>query len=164
MGKAEFVYVTYIATTPEKLWSALTSGDFTRSYWYDRRIESEWKVGAPVRFYDGSSNTVTDSGVVLEYEPPKRLAYTFRPEFSEEAAAMGSSRVTFTIEAHEGMVKLMLIHDELPDEETAIGFREGWAPILSSLKSTLETGKPLPQLKFYEEKGRPQKQDAERGV
>jgi uncharacterized protein YndB with AHSA1/START domain len=158
MEKVEFVYVSYIATTPEKLWVALTSGDFTRSYWYDRRLESEWKVGAPVRFYDGSSNTVTDSGEVLEYDPPKRLAYTFRNEFSEGGITPVTSRVTFTIEAHEGLVKLLLVHDELPDEETAAGFREGWAPILSSLKTFLETGKPLPQLKFFEEQG--QVQDA----
>lgn len=163
MGKPEFVYVTYIATTPEKLWSALTSGEFTRSYWYDRRIESAWKVGAPVHFYDGNSNTVTDRGEVLEYDPPKRLAYTFRPEFSEEAAAMGVSRVTFTLEAHANQVKLMLVHDELPDEETATGFREGWAPILSSLKTMLETGKPLPQLPHLVEQGRPQTENAEGG-
>jgi uncharacterized protein YndB with AHSA1/START domain len=163
MGKPEFVYITYIATTPEKLWAALTSGDFTRRYWYDRRIESEWKVGAPVRFYDGGSNTVTDSGKVLEYEPPTRLAYSFRPEMSAEFAALGFSRVTFTLEAFEGVVKLMLVHDELPDEETATGFREGWSPILSSLKSLLETGKPLPQLKSFEEKGRPHTENVERG-
>ena len=161
MGKAEFVYVTYIATTAEKLWDALTRGDFTRAYWYDRRIESAWTVGAPVLFYDGGSDTITDRGEVLAYEPPTRLAYTFRPEFSDEARAMGFSRVTLTLEAHEGLVKLMLVHDELPDEETAIGFREGWSPILSSLKTLLETGKPLPQLRHFEEQGRPQSEKAE---
>lgn len=155
MGKAEFVYVSYIATTPEKLWAALTSGEFTRAYWYDRRIESAWQVGAPVLFYDGGSDVITDRGEVLALDPPKRLVYTFRPEFSDAAMAMGFSRVSFTLEAHPGMVKLTLLHDELPDEATAIGFREGWAPILSSLKSYLETGKPLPQLRAFEEKGQP---------
>jgi uncharacterized protein YndB with AHSA1/START domain len=164
MTKHEFVYVTYIATTPEKLWAALTSGDFTRSYWYDRRIESAWKVGAPVRFYDGDSSTVTDSGEVLEVDPPRHLVYTFRPEFSKEAQAMGYSRVSFTIEPQEGMVKLTLLHDDLPDEETATGFREGWSPILSSLKTVLETGKPLPQLKYFEEKGQPQAQNTKGGA
>lgn len=155
MAKAEFVYVAYIATTPEKLWSALTSGEFTKMYWYDRRLESNWNVGAPVRFYDGNSDVVTDSGVVLEYDPPKRLAYTFRNEFDPEAREQGYSRVTFTLEAHESQVKLTLIHDELPDEETAAGFREGWAPILSSLKTMLETGKPLPRLQMFVEQGQP---------
>jgi uncharacterized protein YndB with AHSA1/START domain len=164
MAKAEFIYVTYVATTAEKLWQALTSGEFTRRYWYDRRIEAEWKVGAPVRFYDGGSDVVTDSGEVLEVDPPHRLVYTFRPEVSDELSAMGFSRVSFTIEEHEGMVKLTLLHDELPDEETAAGFREGWSPILSSLKTFLETGKPLPQLKHLEEQGRPQDNDTAAGA
>lgn len=156
VGKAEFVYVSYIATTPEKLWAALTSGDFTRQYWYDRRLESTWEVGAPLYFYDGASDVITDRGEVLEYTPPRRLSYTFRPEFAG-AIDDDYSRVSFTIEAQqEGMVKLMLVHDELPDEETAKGFREGWSPILSSLKTFLETGKPLPQLRYLEEQGRPQ--------
>jgi uncharacterized protein YndB with AHSA1/START domain len=155
MGKPEFIYVSYIATTVEKLWAALTDGNFTRAYWYDRRIESDWKIGSPVRFFDGDSDTLTDSGEVLVYDPPKHLVYTFRNEFSEGGITPSTSRVSFTIEAHEGMVKLTLVHDELPDEETAIGFREGWAPILSSLKTMLETGKPLPQLQFFEEQGRP---------
>jgi uncharacterized protein YndB with AHSA1/START domain len=156
MPNHEFVYVTYIATTPEKLWAALTSGEFTRAYWYDRRIESTWTVGAPVHFYDGGSDIITDRGEVLEADPPTRLTYTFRPEFSDEAAAMGFSRVSFRIEPHPGMVKLTLIHDELPDEEMVRGFREGWSPILSSLKTFLETGTPLPQLRHFEEQGRPQ--------
>jgi uncharacterized protein YndB with AHSA1/START domain len=154
MSKSEFVYVSYIATTPEKLWAALTQGEFTKAYWYDRRIESTWTVGAPVRFYDGDSQTVTDSGVVLVYDPPRHLAYTFRNEFDPAVSEHGYSRVSFTIEPHPGVVKLTLIHDELPDEETAAGFREGWSPILSSLKTYLETGKPLPQLRQFEEQGR----------
>jgi uncharacterized protein YndB with AHSA1/START domain len=162
MGKPEFVYVAYIATTPEKLWAALTQGQFTKIYWYGRRIESSWTAGAPVSFFDGDTDVRTDGGVVLECDPPRRLVYTFRPEYaemrrlgvSEEEAArhQSYSRVSFTIEPHEGMVKLTLIHDELPDEQTARDFREGWAPILSSLKTLLETGKPLPQVKRFEER------------
>lgn len=156
MAKPEFIHVSYIATTPERLWAALTQGELTRAYWYDRRIESEWAPGAPVRFYDGDSGVVTDTGEVLECDPPRRLVYTFRPELGDEAEAMGFSRVSFTLEPHEGQVKLTLVHDRLPDEETADGFREGWSPILSSLKTFLETGKPLPRLQALEEQGRPQ--------
>lgn len=166
MGKPEFVYVSYIATTPEKLWAALTRGEFTKRYWYGRRIESDWTVGSSVSFYDPDSHNLTDSGVVLECDPPRRLVYTFRTEydelrrhgFSDEDAAhlRGYSRVSFALEPHEGMVKLTLVHDELPDEQTARDFREGWAPILSSLKTMLESGKPLPQLLGLEEKGRAQ--------
>jgi uncharacterized protein YndB with AHSA1/START domain len=155
MGKSEFVYVTYIATTPERLWAALTQGEFTKKYWYGRRIESQWSVGSPVAFFDGDSRTLTDSGVVLEADPPRRLVYTFRTEFDAQARAQGYSRVSFTIEPHEGMVKLTLVHDELPSPQAAEGFREGWSPILSSLKTFLESGKPLPQLRSLEERGRP---------
>jgi uncharacterized protein YndB with AHSA1/START domain len=156
MTKPEFVYVSYIATTPEKLWAALTSGEFTKQYWYGRRIQSTWSVGAAVTFFDGDSDVVTDAGVVIECDPPRRLVYTFRPEFSEEARGMGFSRVAFSLEPHPGMVKLTLVHDELPDEEAARAFREGWAPILSSLKTFLETGVPMPRLPQLEEQGQPQ--------
>jgi uncharacterized protein YndB with AHSA1/START domain len=156
MSKPEFIYVSYIATTTEKLWAALTRGEFTKQYWYGRRIESDWKQGSAVTFYDRDTNVITDRGRVLECDPPRRLVYTFRPEFREEARAMGYSRVAFTLEAHGSLVKLTLVHDELRDEETADAFREGWAPILSSLKTFLETGRPLPQLRQFEEKGRPQ--------
>lgn len=155
MGNPEFVYVTYIATTPEKLWAALTRGEFTKKYWYGRRIESDWTVGSPVSFFDGDSDTLTDSGVVLECDPPRRLVYSFRVEFDAEARKQGHSRVSFTLEPHDGMVKLTLVHDQLPDEQAARDFREGWAPILSSLKTMLESGNPLPQLRSFEEKGRP---------
>jgi len=147
MTKPEHVYVSYIATTPERLWDALTMGEFTKEYWQDRRIESDWKVGARVSFFEGDSHVLTDSGEVLVCEPPRRLAYTFRNEFDFQGrpAEASYSRVSFTIEPYEGMVKLTLVHDQLPDEQTAAGFREGWAPILSSLKTYLETGKPLPR-------------------
>lgn len=155
MAKPEFVYVTYIATTPEKLWAALTRGEFTKKYWYGRRIESDWAVGSPVNFFDRDTNVITDSGRVLECDPPRRLVYTFRVEFDPEARKQGHSRVSFTLEPHQGMVKLTLVHDQLPDEQAAKDFREGWSPILSSLKTMLESGKPLPQLRSLVEKGRP---------
>ncbi len=97
---------------------------------------------------------LTDSGEVLECAAPRRLVYSFRPEFSAEARAMGYSRVNFTLEPQEDVVKLTLLHDELPSEEMA-RFLEGWSPILSSLKTYLETGQPLPWLRALEEKGRP---------
>ncbi|MGH2397308.1 MAG: SRPBCC family protein [bacterium] len=151
MTKPEFVFVSYIATTPEKLWAALTRGEFTKKYWYRRHIESEWKVGSPVRFFDGDSRDLTDSGEVLEYDPPRRLVYTFRYEVDPEARRQAHSRVSFALEPQEDMVKLTLVHDELPSEQAAREFREGWAPILSSLKTMLETGKPLPDPPDLEE-------------
>lgn len=156
MGKPQFVYVSYIATTPEKLWAALTQGEFTKTYWYGRRIESEWKVGSAVSFYDGDSDVLTDSGVVLACDPPQQLVYTFRPEFIPPGGQKSEyTRVSFTLEPQQGTVKLTLIHDELPNEEAVAGWREGWSPILSSLKTFLETGKPLQRLRSLEERGRP---------
>lgn len=158
MSKPVFLYSSYIATTPERLWEALTRGDLTRQYWYDRRIESDWKIGSPVRFYDGASNVLTDSGVVLESDRPWRMAYTFQNEYDPQAHALGASRVTFAIEAYEGQVKLTLVHDNLANEQVAEDFREGWTPILSSLKTFLETGKALPELSRLVEQGRPRKE------
>jgi uncharacterized protein YndB with AHSA1/START domain len=145
MSKPEFVYVTYIATTPEKLWAALTEGAFTKSYWFGRRIESTWTVGAPVSFYFGEPEQLSDSGTVLECDPPRRLVYSFHPEFNEEVRATPHTRVSFTLEPQEGTVKLTLFHDEIGSEDMARRFREGWSAILSSLKTLLETGTALPQ-------------------
>ncbi|HEX2912474.1 MAG TPA: SRPBCC family protein [Chloroflexia bacterium] len=160
MAKPQLVYVTYIATTPERLWEALTGGEFTRIYWYNRRIESEWQVGSPVAFYDGDSQTVTDKGEVLTYEPPRKLAYTFRYMLEPGGPFSEPSRVSFSLEPDGGLVKLTLIHDQLPDEETVDGFREGWAPIISSLKTYLETGKPLERMRKFEEQGRVEAQQS----
>jgi hypothetical protein len=93
-----------------------------------------------VTFFDRDTDVKTDGGVVLECDPPRKLVYTFRPEFDEEARKSPFSRVSFTLEPHESLVKLTLVHDELPDDETVKAFREGWAPILSSLKTFLESG------------------------
>ncbi len=147
MNKPEFVYVSYIATTPEKLWAALTDGAFTEKYWFGRRLESAWTVGAPVCFYYGEDDKVSDTGTVLEYDPPRRLVYSFHPEFTAELRALPHTRVSFTLEPQEGMVKLTLLHDEIDNEELAGRFRQGWTAILSSLKTLLETGTPLPQPK-----------------
>ena len=141
MSKPAMIHVTYIETTPDKLWQALTSGAFTQLYWFGRRIESDWTVGAPVQFYDSADDSLTDSGEVLVYDEPKTLAYTFKNEFMESPAAPG--RVTFTIEPRSAtVVKLEVVHDEIA-EETVEGWRNGWGPILANLKTYLETGRTL---------------------
>ncbi len=144
--KPRFVYVTYIAATPEKLWHALTDGALTQKYWYGRRVESDWKVGSPVTFwYDAEGGqAVSDRGIVLESKPPRLLAYTFHVEFIDELRDEHPSRVTFQIEPLGNEVKLSLTHDEFePGSKILEGCRSGWPAILSSLKSLLETGKPL---------------------
>lgn len=143
MSKPAMIHVTYIETTPEKLWEALTSGAFTQLYWFGRRIESDWTLGASVRFYDSADDSLTDSGEVLVYDEPKTLAYTFKNEFLEARADQTPGRVTFTIEpAGKNVVKLQVVHDEIA-EDTVEGWRNGWAPILANLKTYLETSRTL---------------------
>ena len=146
MNEPKFVYVTYIATTPEKLWQALTDGAFTEQYWFGTRIESDWTLGARVRFL--RDDTVSDYGVVLECEPPRRLSYSWRVEFHEEFRHERPSRVTFEIEpmaprmgGRRSEVKLTVIHDDFDAGSKVFrAISGGWPLVLASLKSLLETG------------------------
>jgi uncharacterized protein YndB with AHSA1/START domain len=146
MTEPKFVYVTFIATTPEKLWQALTDGAFTEQYWFGTRIESDWTLGARVSF--SRNDEVSDYGVVLECEPPRRLSYSWRVEFHEEFRHERPSRVTFEIEpipASTGgkrpEVKLTVIHDDFDDGSKVFrAVSGGWPLVLASLKSLLETG------------------------
>ena len=146
MNEPKFVYVTYIATTPEKLWQALTDGAFTERYWFGTRIESDWTLGARVRFL--RDDTVSDYGVVLECEPPRRLSYSWRVEFHEEFRHERPSRVTFEIEpmaprmgGRRSEVKLTVIHDDFDAGSKVFrAISGGWPLVLASLKSSLETG------------------------
>ena len=110
MSEPKFVYVTYIATTPQRLWQALTDGAFTRRYWFATTVESDWTVGSRVTFR--SNGELHDSGEVLEYEPYRRLSYTWRVEFHEVFRREQPSRVTFELEPEGGEVKLTVVHDE----------------------------------------------------
>ncbi|GAA0959388.1 SRPBCC family protein [Kribbella koreensis] len=140
MSSPAMIHVTYIETTPERLWQALTSGAFTQLYWFGRRIESDWAVGSPVRFYDSADDSLTDSGEVLVYDEPKTLAYTFKNETVDGEVP---GRVTFSITpAGDSVVKLQVVHDQIA-EDTVEGWRNGWGPILANLKTYLETGRTL---------------------
>jgi uncharacterized protein YndB with AHSA1/START domain len=142
MSKPEFVYVTYIETTAEKLWPALTDGDFTERYWFGHRVASDWKAGSPCGFTNQGKPSV--EGEVLISDPPKRLAYTWNL-CSADARREQTSRVTFDLEPRGIAVKLTVTHDNL-DEGGKI-LREissGWPMVIASLKSLLETGHALP--------------------
>jgi uncharacterized protein YndB with AHSA1/START domain len=142
MSKPEFVYVTYIETTPEKLFQALTDSEFSRRYWFGAEIRSDWKVGSPFALVMGGQ--VTDTGTVLEFDPPKRLSYTFHHETSESARKEKPSRVTFVLKPYGKLVKLTLTHDDFAPGSVIIdGISKGWPAILGSLKSLLEMGEPL---------------------
>ena len=142
MSKPEFVYVTYIETTAEKLWHALTDGDFTERYWFGHRVASDWKVGSPYRFANQGKPTV--EGKVMVSDPPRRLAYTWN-NCKEEAKGEGTSRVTFDLEPRGKVIKLTVTHDELgEDGKTLRDISGGWPMVIASLKSMLETGRELP--------------------
>jgi uncharacterized protein YndB with AHSA1/START domain len=143
MDKPKFVYVTYIRTTPQKLWQALTDGEFTRRYWYGRRVESDWRVGSRVAFW-ADDGRLSDSGEILEADPPRRLSYSWTVKFIEELRREPPSRVTFELEPMGDVVKLITTHDQFePGSAVLKGVSDGWPSILASLKSLLETGEPL---------------------
>lgn len=143
-----FVYVTFIRTTPEKLWSALTSREFTGQYWFGMHHETDWRAGSPwqLRFPDGR---VADEGEIVESEPPKRLVIRWRNVFRPEAAAEGYSLCTLEIEPYDDVVaKLTVTHRiGLPDSKFIEAVSGGWPRILSNLKSLLETGEVLMKLR-----------------
>ena len=140
MSKPEFVYVTYIETTPEKLWEALTSSEFTKRYLFDTEVRSDWKVGSPFALVMGDKTT--DTGAILEADPPRRLSYSFKHQWFEEMRNEPATRVVFTIEPHGGIVKLTVTHEGFIEGSKLLGaVSRGWPAILSGLKSLLETGK-----------------------
>jgi uncharacterized protein YndB with AHSA1/START domain len=151
MAKSQFVYVTYIRTTPEKLWQALTHPEFNRQFFFGTTQESEWKPGASWRLMipDGR---VADSGEVLEIDPPRRLVLKWRNEFMPELRAEGYSRMTYELEKQGASVKLTVFHEmDKPGSKFIESVSEGWPPILSSLKSLLETGESLEETRRWPE-------------
>ena len=143
MGNSRFVYVTYIRTTPKKLWQALTDAAFTRQYWCETRQESEWKPGASWRNM-APDGRVADSGEVVEIEPERRLVLTWRNEFQPALREEGYSRLTYELEPMGESVKLTVIHEmDKPDSKLIGAVSNGWPMILASLKSLLETGESL---------------------
>jgi uncharacterized protein YndB with AHSA1/START domain len=142
--KPKTVYVIYIASTPEKVWQALTDPALSRKYFHGSLLEIEPKVGGNfvVRFPDGRVNV---AGKVVEWTPPCRLATTWTVEWLDELRALPPCLVSYDIEQAGESVKLTLTEAYQWDVPEAIlsGGRSGWPAILSSLKSVLETGKPL---------------------
>ena len=143
MAESQFVYVTFIRTTQERLWRALTEPEFTRQFWMGTTQECEWTVGASwrLKFSDGR---LADSGEVMEIDPPRRLVLKWRNELYPELTAEGYTRMTNTLEPTEEAVKLTITHTmEKSDSEFIKKVSGGWPIILSSLKSLLETGEAI---------------------
>ena len=141
--KTSFLYVTYIHSTPDKVFEAITRPDLARRYWGHENV-SDWQPGSRwehIRAND--QRTVELVGKVVEASPPKRLVMTWT-NASQEADPESYSRVTFDIEEYEDMVRLTVAHDELEaGGGMAKGVTKGWPLVLSSLKSFLETGRGL---------------------
>ncbi|MCC8964584.1 SRPBCC family protein [Bradyrhizobium sp. Pear76] len=140
MSKPDYVYVTYIETTPEKLWDALTSSEFTERFWFGYRATSDWKVGSPYDLAKNGSRAV--QGEVLIADPTNKLAYSW-DVVKEGVEREQVSRVTFDIEPRGGVTKLTVTHDNL-GPKTLRDISGGWPMVIASLKSFLETGRELP--------------------
>jgi uncharacterized protein YndB with AHSA1/START domain len=138
------VYVIYIASTPEKVWQALTTAEFSRKYFFGNAVEVDPKIGGAyiVRPPDGS---VHISGEVIECDPPRKLSVTFNVNWPSLIEKLGPTLVTYEIEQTGNAVKLTMTeaHDRPIDDDILSGGREGWPAILSGLKSLLETGEAL---------------------
>jgi len=140
MARSTFVYVTYIRTTPEKLWSALTDAEFMKQYWFGMHCESAWTAGSPWQLVS-SDGRVFDAGEILEAAPPRRLVIRWRHQNRPELAAEGDSTCTMELEPNGAAVKLAITHTIDREPSELIGaVSGGWPKILSNLKSLLETG------------------------
>jgi uncharacterized protein YndB with AHSA1/START domain len=144
MSKSTFVYVTFIRTIPEHLWSALTTPQFNEQYWFGMRCESAWTRGSPWKLLYGDGR-VADIGQIVEADPPRRLVIKWRNEWNPELKAEGDSLCTFEIETvpdvSPAAVKLSITHSiEQAESKFIHAVSGGWPRILSNLKSLLETG------------------------
>jgi uncharacterized protein YndB with AHSA1/START domain len=142
--KPATVYTIYIASTPEKVWQALTTAEFSRKYFFGNSVEVDLKIGGAfiVRTPDGAQHI---SGEVIECAPPRRLTVTFNVNWPELIEKLGPTLVTYEIEPVGEAVRLTMTesHDRPLSDDILEGGRQGWPAILSSLKSVLETGAPL---------------------
>ena len=139
-AKSSFVYVTYIRTTPEKLWAPLTTPDFMKKYWFGMSIETDWKAGSTWKliFPDGR---IADTGEIVEFDRPRRIVLKWRNEFRPELTAEGYARCSIELEPQDGAVKLTISHTiERAQSKLIEAVSGGWPRILSNLKSLLETG------------------------
>jgi len=140
MARSTFVYVTYIRTTPEKLWSALTDAEFMKQYWFGNHCESQWTPGSSWKNVNPDGR-VTDAGEIVEAEPPRRLVIRWQHQDKPELKAEGESRCTMELEPVGTSVKLSITHTIERDPSKFIeAVSGGWPKVISNLKSLLETG------------------------
>jgi uncharacterized protein YndB with AHSA1/START domain len=139
-NRSHFVYVTVIRATPAKVWEAITEQNFIRQYWFGAIIECGWKKGSPWRM-SRADGSVTDTGEILEIDPPRRMVIRWQNEWKPEFKAEGPSRCTIELEPMDSAVKLTITHEiDRPGSKLITAVSGGWPLILSNLKSLLETG------------------------
>jgi uncharacterized protein YndB with AHSA1/START domain len=151
MSSERFVYVTYIRTTAEKLWDALVEPEFTRAYWCGTWADTTWEVGSSWKMMipDGR---IADSGKVVVFDKPRKLAVTWRNEFRPDLREEGYSLCTYELEPASGAIKLTVTHEIDRTGSKFIGaVSNGWPAILASLKSLLETGESLEMTREWPE-------------
>ncbi len=140
MTKPEFVYVIVIAQPPERVWEGLTTAEFTKQYWHRTEVDSDFKVGSPIRFMT-ASGTVGAEGEILEVEYPSKLSYSWQFPNNPDTRDEPSSRVTFRLEPVAAGTKLTVCHDRFPvDSKMFELVQGGWPLVLCGLKTLLETG------------------------
>ena len=147
MNNSNFVYVTYIRTTPEKVWQAITDPEFNRQFWVGCWQDCEWEPGSQwkIMLPDGR---VADTGEVVQIEPNRRIELRWRNEFRPELKEEGYSRMIWEIEQKGESVKLTVTHTmEKPGAKFIEAVSNGWPLILSGMKTLLETGAPLEELR-----------------
>jgi uncharacterized protein YndB with AHSA1/START domain len=140
MARSTFVYVSYIRTTPEKLWSALTDAEFMKQYWFGVHGESHWTPGSPWKSV-APDGQILDAGGIVEAEPPRRLVIRWQHQSKPELKAEGESLCTIELEPSGTAVKLSITHTiEREPSKLIEAVSGGWPKVISNLKSLLETG------------------------
>jgi uncharacterized protein YndB with AHSA1/START domain len=140
MPRSTFVYVTYIRTTPERLWSALTDPEFMRQYWFDMHCESDFTAGSPWQLVNDAGE-VWDAGEIVAADPPRRLVIRWQHQMRPELKAEGASLCTMELAPAGQAVRLTITHGvEREGSKLVEAVSGGWPKILSNLKSLLETG------------------------
>ena len=140
MANSSFVYVTYIRSTKQKVWDALTKPEFQKIYWFGGHQESDWKKGSSWKMFM-PQHGLTDSGEILESDPPNRVVIKWRNEFMPELKAEGYSRCAMELVQEGDLTKLTILHTiEKENAKLIHAVSGGWPRILSSLKTFLETG------------------------
>jgi uncharacterized protein YndB with AHSA1/START domain len=139
------VYQLYIRATAEQVWQAITDPETVGRWFHGATIDATYEVGTVITKRSPDGSKLWSENTVLESDPPRRLVHTWRSLYDDELAGEPESRVTWEVEeAGDGMTRLTLIHDRLEESPKTAANVRGWSYILSSLKSVLETGEPLP--------------------